>query len=101
MRFNENVRAVAKKKGLKLGQVEKYILKSAGYFSRNPDITLKDACRLADLLDESLEDLINQNFEEIYRARDLKEKRDYIKQELERLNKELEEMGEDDGSDMG
>lgn len=93
-KFNENVRLICKHKGIKLGECERFIGKAAGYFSRNPNITLRDAKALSVFLNESLEDLMTRDYAKEFRKQAIIQRREQIKKDIARLNKELEDIGD-------
>lgn len=99
--FNKNVRLICKHKGIPIGKCEKFINKSAGYFSRNPKITLFDAVSVALLLNEELTDMIYEDYEKKYRRQALIDRREQINKDIARLKDELEAIKEIEGRDNG
>lgn len=97
IRFNDNVRMIAKHKGLKIGDLERDIGKWAGYFSRDPLVHLEDAVKISRVLGESLEDIMFKDYEEEYRIQAINDRREQIKVEIALLKKELAEIGGDNG----
>lgn len=57
-----NIKALTKMKGLKLGEVEKAVGISVGYFSRHKAVTSTVLVKLSDILEVSIDDIIKGNF---------------------------------------
>lgn len=57
-----NVKALTKMKGMKLGEVEKAVGISVGYFSRHKSVTSTVLVKLSDILEVSIDDIIKGNF---------------------------------------
>lgn len=91
--FIENVKAIAKHKGIKLGSVEHFIERPRGYFSRKPIVSLEDAITVSQMFGESLEDMISKDYSQIYKYEEMKQRREQLLKEIEELKKELKEMG--------
>ena len=82
-RINENVRYLAKAKGIKLGYIEKELGVSLGYFSRGNQTNINAArlYQVSKILGESMEDLIEKDF-----------RREIIQDKIAELKRELKEI---------
>lgn len=82
----ENIKYLAKGKGLKLADIEKKMGRRAGYISRRKSgITAEELSIASNILGESMDDLYKKDFGKSLRIEEITE-------EIERLNKELQEL---------
>lgn len=58
----QNIKALSKMKGLKLGDVEKSVGLSVGYLSRHKAISSTVLVKLSDIFEISIDDIIRSNF---------------------------------------
>lgn len=85
-----NIRTLAKIKGLKLGDIERKMGRQAGYFSRYPNIGTLELIGTAKLLGVTVGDLITKDFGDMLidsEIRKLEEQIDGIKREIVELQK--------------
>lgn len=89
-RFVENVVFLAKKQGMKIGELEKELGLRAGYLARKrqneTDIPLRIVCHISSIFDCTVDDLLNRDFVKEAKIAELQ-------QAVQKLNKEIEELG--------
>lgn len=94
--FVNNVQAIARAKGMRIGVIERSAGMRTGYLSRMAKgyvtPSLSHACRLADAIGESLSDLVTKDYAAEYRADILREKLQRKEAEISDIKRELERI---------
>lgn len=92
VRFYENVKFIARNKGINLKEIERTIGVTQGYMSRakknNIDISISKAYTAAKMLGYTLDDLIEKDYAKEFRRAE-------IKKEIARLEAELMEADDE------
>lgn len=90
----ENIRYLCKITNTKIGELEKRIGISAGYFSRlshrNSDITINILYQVSEIFSISMNDLVEKRLGREQRIKELKEELAKLEEELAKLEEELE-----------
>ena len=96
--FIKNIRFAAKYRNIPIGQLERDTDLSIGYLSRIAKgqevrtVTLPTACRLADALNESLDDLVTKDYEALWRMGQLQAELRKKEEEIDRIKNEMESL---------
>lgn len=96
--FIKNIRMAAKYKKIPIGQLEKATDLSIGYLSKIAKgqevrtVTLTTACKIADVLNESLDDLVTKDYEALWRMGQLQAELRKKEEEIDRIKNEMESL---------
>lgn len=91
-RLRRNVLYYAELKGLKIGEIERSIGRRAGYIARWPrtqTISLEDVYKIANILDVTIDTLINEDIDSKIKLQEIAELKEKIG-DLEAQIKEIE-----------